>query len=229
MTAAVPPAPPAPGPGRDGLVRVGVVLAVPEPLCARLTRWRRAFRDPLADVVPPHVTLLPPLAVARTALPGVVEHLRRISRTEPGFGVTLRGVGSFRPVSPVVYAALDRGAGECSHLAERIRSGPLETTLAFPYHPHVTVAQSVAETVLDEAEDSLRDLRARFRVRSVDLYLTATPGDGGWAPWRRFALVEDPDAVVLGAGPVSRGAGSRSRRRPRARGGPGPLTGPAAA
>lgn len=177
------------------LVRVGVVVSVPDPLCTRLARWRRAFGDPLADEVPPHITLLPPTTVAASTLPEIEEHLRAVAASEQAFGITLRGTGSFRPVSPVVFAALAAGRAACERLQARIRTGPLALPLRFPYFPHVTVAHGVTEPVLDAAEHLLADLTADFGVRTVDLYRAPAeaPGDGfeqpaEWALHRRFPL-----------------------------------------
>lgn len=194
--------------GRDGqlrTVRVGVLLTVPEPLGACLSRWREVFLDPLADAVPPHVTLLPPLAVPAGSLPAVEAHLSRIAASELAFAVTLCGAGTFRPVSPVVFLALDDGAGDCARLQDRIRSGPLASELAFPFHPHVTVAHGVDDAVLDDAADSLCGLRAHFAARYLDAYLDAgADGTHRWLPWRRFALVAAGPPAGSPAGPPAR-------------------------
>lgn len=187
------------------LVRVGIVVSVPDPLRTRLARWRRIFGDPLADAVPPHVTLLAPATVPAYALPEIEEHLRAVVAAEQVFGITLRGSGSFRPVSPVVYAALAAGRAACERLQARIRTGPLALPLRFPYFPHVTVAHGVTEPVLDAAEHLLADLSADFGVRTVDLYRAppeaAVGGDGLPAAWtlqRQFPLGR-PGALRSGA------------------------------
>ena len=66
-----------------------------------------------------------------------------------------------------------------------MRSGPVERTLDFPYHPHVTVAHHLEEAALDRAFESLADFRCDFRVGSIELYPTTTTGSGacGSFPW----------------------------------------------
>ena len=45
----------------------GVAVTIPEPWSATLQRAREDFGDPMAAAIPPHVTLLPPTAVAPTS------------------------------------------------------------------------------------------------------------------------------------------------------------------
>ena len=74
-----------------------------------------------------------------------------MAEEEQPFDIELRGTGTFRPVSPVVFVQLARGIGGCERLEQRVRPGPLTRDLPFPYHPHVTVAHDVADEALDRA------------------------------------------------------------------------------
>ena len=67
-----------------------------------------------------------------------------------------------------------------------MRRGPLESDLAFPYHPHVTVAHDVAEDLLDRAFDELSDFEAQFDADHFLLYVHDT--ETGWRPTREFPL-----------------------------------------
>lgn len=210
-------------PGREPgseLIQVGVLVTVPDPVRTRLARWRRIFGDQVADVVPPHVTLLAPAVVAADALPDVEAHLLRVLADEGSFAISLRGSGSFRPVSPVVYAALAAGRAACERLQARIRTGPLAVPLRFPYHPHITVAHGGTDPQLDAAEHMLADLSVDFGVRTVDLYQApvasgaAVRARTGWVLQRRFALVGRDGALVGRDGALGR-AGAPGRRRDR--------------
>lgn len=171
---------PAPSPGRT----IGVSIAVPAPHAAELTAWRAEFGDPRAHAVPPHVTLLPPTELAEETLDEVREHLRRTARLHAPFEVQLHGTATFRPVSPVVFVRLARGVPECEQLQACVRRGPLERALAFPYHPHVTVAHDLPEEALDRAELTLRDWSAAFTVEGFSLYEFGA--DGVWRPSEDF-------------------------------------------
>ena len=165
---------------------IGISIAVPEPHAGELAAWRKDFGDPLADRVPPHITLLPPSALPRSSLRAARRHLRETAARLQPFEVHLRGTATFRPVSSVVFVQVTRGISECELLQDAIRSGPLERDLAFPYHPHVTVAHDVHEADLDRAELTLRDWEATFTVRGFSLYEHGA--DGVWRPREDFAF-----------------------------------------
>jgi 2'-5' RNA ligase len=170
----------------DG-VTVGVAVAVPEPFATELRDHRASYGDTQAFTVPTHVTLLPPTRL--DSLADVREHLAVVARRHRAFPMLLRGTGSFRPVSPVVFVAVARGISECELLAESVRSGPLDVETAFPYHPHVTVAHDVDARQLDRAFDDLADYDAAFDVDAFTLYVH--DGLDGWRTDTRFALRQD--------------------------------------
>ncbi len=130
---------------------LGVVVAVPEPWVSQITEARLALGDPAAANVPAHVTIMPPLAVPQDDREVVFDHLRKVAKRHNPFKITVRGSGSFLPVSPVVFLNVVGGARECADLADDVRSGPLEYNLRFPYHAHITLAQGVSEPRLDAA------------------------------------------------------------------------------
>lgn len=165
---------------------IGVVVGIPDSYSAELTQARRAAGDPLALHIPPHVTLLPPIEVGAGVVDQVRTHLARVASEHTPFEMTLAGTETFRPVSPVVYVAVARGWDECVSLQSHVNSGVLETELQFPYHPHVTIAQSVPEPALDQAQDSMGGFEASFIVSSIDLY--SWNGEGYWERATSFPL-----------------------------------------
>ena len=169
---------------------IGVVVPVPEPWAQLLIDWWTKVGDPQASVVPPHVTLLPPTEVAASARPAITQHLAEVARCHPPFDMHLAGTGTFTPVSEVVFVAVARGIGSCELIANAVRSGPLERSLSFPYHPHVTVAHDVPADMLDLAYSGLADLSAEFRVdRFTEFEQTSS---GAWAVAREYPLTGPP-------------------------------------
>ena len=79
-----------------------------------------------------------------------------------------------------MFIALTEGISACEMLAEAIRQGPLAHELAFPYHPHVTVAHDLDDAALDLAFDKLADYRCAFDVTAFHLYVHGS--DGVWRP-----------------------------------------------
>ena len=168
------------------MTTIGVAIAVPEPWGPELQDYRTALGDTTAEGIPTHITLAPPFEVDEEDLPAIEKHLSEAAASRPPFRIHLRGTGTFRPVSPVVFVTVVRGISSCEQLAMAVRRGPLESDLAFPYHPHVTVAHDVAEDLLDRAFDELSDFEAQFDADHFLLYVHDT--EIGWRPTREFPL-----------------------------------------
>ncbi|HEX2361737.1 MAG TPA: 2'-5' RNA ligase family protein [Jiangellaceae bacterium] len=170
---------------------IGVAIPVPEPFAAELQGWRRAFGDPLAGAIPPHITLLPPTVVPVGELSTVEKHLAEVAAAGEPFRVRLRGTATFRPVSPVVFVALAEGISACEMLSKAVRTGPLPLELTYPYHPHITVAHDLPDDVLDRAFAQLSDYVAQFDVTVFSLYEHGD--DQVWRPRCSFSLVRLDD------------------------------------
>jgi 2'-5' RNA ligase len=164
----------------------GVAVTIPEPWGSTLQRARQSFGDPMASAIPPHVTLLPPTPFGDDAMEEFVGHLRAVSRTVAPFRMVLSGTGTFRPVSPVVFVQVSLGISQCEALERALRSGPVDRSLDFPYHPHVTVAHHLDEDALDRAFTELGSFRCDFHVDAIDLYQHEE--DGVWRPQQSFPL-----------------------------------------
>ncbi|WP_127130417.1 2'-5' RNA ligase family protein [Georgenia sp. SYP-B2076] len=163
-------------------VRIGVALQVPAPYATLIQATRARLGDPMAKVVPPHVTLLPPTVVEPDRLGDVAAHLAEVAAGHPAFVMSLEGTGSFRPVSPVVFVKVVQGGDSCAVLEQAVRTGVLAQDLRFPYHPHVTIAHELDDATLDVAEEAMADFRATYAAGSMRLY---EHGDDGM--WRTIA------------------------------------------
>lgn len=168
------------------MLRIGVSVAVPDPWGAELQDYRVALGDESAARIPSHITLLPPYDVARDDMPVIIEHLEDAAHRAAPFRIHLRGTGTFRPVSPVVFVGVVAGISSCEQLAKQVRSGPLVTEVAFPYHPHVTVAHHLDDVALDKAFHELGSFECEFDVEEFWLY--EHDDRAGWQPTRSFAL-----------------------------------------
>jgi 2'-5' RNA ligase len=165
---------------------IGVSIAVPDPCGPELQDYRASLGDDTAHQIPTHITLVPPTEIARTDVPHVVSHLEAAASDHDAFGIHLRGTGTFRPVSPVVFVGVVEGISECELLAKSVRTGPLDMAVEFPYHPHVTVAHHLPEATLDQAFGDLAGFECEFDVDGFWLYTyDEAPG---WVPTRAFSL-----------------------------------------
>jgi 2'-5' RNA ligase len=168
------------------VVTIGVAVAIPEPWATQLQDYRTSVGDTTATQIPTHITLIPPVEVPADDLPAVEAHLERAASGVHEFRIHLRGTGTFRPVSPVVFVTLVEGISQCELLADAVRRGPLAVDLHFPYHPHVTIAHHLADAQLDRAFDELADFECEFTAGAFSLYVHDE--GAGWQPTREFAL-----------------------------------------
>src|SRR6476469_108975 len=104
---------------------IGVAVAIPEPWASELQDYRTAVGDTTATMIPTHITLVPPTEVDAVDLPEVEKHLEEVAAEGGSYCVHLRGTGTFRPVSPVVFVTLVEGISQCEQLAAAVRRGPL--------------------------------------------------------------------------------------------------------
>ncbi len=165
---------------------IGVAIAIPEPWASELQDYRTSVGDTTATQIPTHITLIPPSEVGEEELEQLGEHLSEAATAVEPFDIHLRGTGTFRPVSPVVFVTLAEGISACEVLAGAVRSGPLDVDLRFPYHPHVTVAHDLDDPTLDRAFDELADFECRFSVDAFSLYVH--DADLGWKPTCHYEL-----------------------------------------
>jgi 2'-5' RNA ligase len=165
---------------------IGVSVAVPEPWAEELRSYRVRLGDAAAAGIPTHITLLPPIEVQGEELPKIHHHLCDVAAGARPFVTRLRGTGTFRPVSPVVFVNVVEGIAGCEQLAAGLRGGPLAVEQQFPYHPHVTIAHHLDEQLLDQAFEELAPFDCRFDVDRFSLYEHRV--DDGWTPVRDFPL-----------------------------------------
>jgi 2'-5' RNA ligase len=165
---------------------IGVSIPIPSPHGEFLQEQRAGFGDSAAWQIPAHITLLPPTVVDDGTYAAFREHCAKVAATHTPFRVVLRGTGTFRPVSDVVFIQVAQGVSACEGLEADLRSGPVERDLEFYYHPHVTIAHNVPRDALNRAFESLADYGVAFRVGSYLLYELGA--DDVWRPVHEFEL-----------------------------------------
>jgi 2'-5' RNA ligase len=169
---------------------IGVSIAVPEPWGSRLQQFRVANGDVQGAAIPTHITLVPPVEVEQSRMGDVGRHLDAVAAAAPPYRIHLRGSGTFRPVSPVVFVSLVEGISQTEQLAWSCRRGPLGVELDYPYHPHVTVAHLSDEVLLDRAFEDLATFDCVFTVSEFHLYVH--DDDRGWKATHHHVLRGSP-------------------------------------
>jgi 2'-5' RNA ligase len=177
-------------------VRIGVAVDIPAPWGPHLTRCRIAAGDPLGVAVPAHLTLLGPTEVELGELPAIADHLDHVAVGHQEFELMLRGTGTFRPITEVVFVMVAAGIAECEQLAAAITGLPeLDRPRSFPYHPHVTIAQEVPPDALDQVFVDLADFEAQFMVGGFTLFThtgDVKSPDSRWHPEKDYRLAPAP-------------------------------------
>lgn len=163
-----------------GSERVGIVVPIPEPHAAELLAERAAVGDPHADVAP-HVTLVTGVQVGDWN--EVMEHVTAVAAATEPFRLVLGEADTFRPVTPVVYAAVTDGAQACIELHRALLRGPLTGPPAYPYVPHLTLAHGVDDATLDRVQAARRE-PWELHADRIAVY-----GDLGDDAWQLRALV----------------------------------------
>lgn len=169
---------------------MGIALPVPEPWGSLVREARIGYGEGRAEHIPTHITLLPPTETTADRLEDLLTHLTELARSSPPFPVVLRGTGTFRPVSDVVYIQVARGVSSCEQLEHGVRSGPVWRQLDFPYHPHVTLVHDLPHEVLDRAFADFAGLEAEFQATEFVVYIHH--GDEIWRPLVTYELAGEP-------------------------------------
>jgi 2'-5' RNA ligase len=185
----------------------GVILPVPGPIARLADKVRRNY-DPNFRLIAPHVTVLPPRPLPLTRRQVREAVLSVAERTAP-LRLRLGRVGTFRPVRPVVFLGIQRGIEDLRRLHRRLARPPLRAREAFPYVPHLTLAQDLDENRLREALTLGRGL-----LRSADAPRT-WPANALVVVERRSPRRWITLKPVPLSGPPARGGGSTPDRNHR--------------
>lgn len=178
-----------PGIGQSGVSPVpqsgslGVIISLPEVLAQELSARRADYGGAEAAVVPPHITLVS--GAASGEWEEAAEHVRRVAAAGEPFTISLRGVGSFEPISPVVFLTVTEGAQNCVELHQALLEGPLDHLLDFEFHPHLTIAHDLDADTMNRAKAELSAFAADFKVNSIGLFDYLA---GAWALREELAL-----------------------------------------
>ncbi|WIG59295.1 MAG: hypothetical protein OJF49_002042 [Ktedonobacterales bacterium] len=141
-----------------------------------IERIRRAY-DPLADSIPPHITLVFPFTSALSS-DELLEHMRHAVAGIPPFPVHLQGVTGH--MSEYLFLNVKRGNDELIALHDRLYTGILAPYLLpqFTYTPHLTVGRLASVAAFSAALQDAQSLTVRFEETIHEISLYAVEPDG---------------------------------------------------
>jgi len=140
---------------RDRINSFALVTYIPEPLAGFLDRLRQ-------ELVPncflrAHVTILPPRPLTSSPEEAWRE-LQKLAPLSAPFEIQASSIEVF-PVSDVIYVQVSTGSDELKKMHDVMNVAGLSRREAFPYHPHVTLAQDLKP---DEVDELVRVARQRW-------------------------------------------------------------------
>jgi 2'-5' RNA ligase len=151
----------------DRLNEYAVVTYVPEPLGLYLDNVRKE----LAPWMTPgrsHVTVLQPRPIS-SDVTEVWEDIRESASTFRAFEIGTTSVEVFETTG-VIYLGLDHGVSHLERMHRSLNANGAEFPEPFPFHPHITLAQGIAEadyeTVLERARSLWRDYAGERSFRA---------------------------------------------------------------
>jgi 2'-5' RNA ligase len=176
--------------------RLGVVLLLPQAVALEVDGLRRACSDPALGRIPPHLTLVPPVNVRGEDVDAALAVVRAAAAAQPPLELTLGPVGTFLPDSPVLRLGVGGPDVERLHgLRAALLTGPLEREMTWPFVPHVTLADGMAEERIHAAVAALAGWSASVEVPTV--HVLEQGEDRVWTP-----IAEAPlgGTVLVGRG-----------------------------
>lgn len=153
---------------------LGIVIPVEGEYARKVSATRAATGDPFA-YIPPHITLMSGVPLTDPA--EAIAHVRNVVSAFSSFPIRFAGTDTFYPVSPVTYLRVAEGERELTELHKRLHAGPLDAKPAFPFVPHLTLAQEIAPERLAEVRREWEDVSFNMAAHSVTVHV----GDGAGA------------------------------------------------
>ena len=172
----------------DGGDAFALVFYIPGPLGAFLDGLRRELEPRYTPSA--HVSVLSPRPL-HMDWEAASRQARALAEARPPFTIQLTEPRVF-PATGVIYLDIGAGAGELHELHDALNRGDLAFGEPFPYHPHVTLAQSVpAERRHAAFGLACRRWREFAGVRSFpaqSAVLVRNSGANGWVDMARYTL-----------------------------------------
>jgi 2'-5' RNA ligase len=153
----------------------------------RLEAFRRRH-DPMAALVPAHLSFVFPFPTALTALQ-VRTHVQRVASRWPPIPVTFRHARIH--ANEFLFLMASRGAASIAALHDRMYSRSLRHHLRrdLPYEPHITIARDASLPRLEHALEEARDeFREEFSDVIRDVTLLEVARNGRILPLGKFPL-----------------------------------------
>jgi 2'-5' RNA ligase/GNAT superfamily N-acetyltransferase len=179
--------------------RLGVALLLDPPLADEIDGLRRAVGDRALGRIPPHVTLVPPVNVAERDLASALARLRDAAASVSGpMRLVLGPPATFLPDNPVLHLPVGGDTDALGRVRATVFAGPLSRPEAWPWTPHVTLADEADPARLEAALRVLGGYQAGFEADRLVLLEERKTGKA--RRWRPLADAVFGPRLVVGRG-----------------------------
>lgn len=176
-----------------------MVLLVPDPVRREIDGLRRALGSSMLGLVPPHLTLVPPLNVREDDLDAGLAALRAVGERTLPFDLRLGPPTSFHPVTPTLYLAVGGDVDAVHRLRDDVFTRPFARELAHAFVPHVTLVEEVPVDRIAAATEMMRSYSVDVAIDRLHVLEETKLGDGRRA-WEPIVDVPFRPRVVLSRG-----------------------------
>jgi len=177
--------------GTNGAERINLfalVVYIPDPLARFLDALRRELTPGCLPRA--HVTILPPrpLAIGGDT---AIEIARSVVSGFAPFDIAAGEVEIFDSTD-VIYLRINEGERELRELYRTLNTGSLVSDEQYPYEPHITLAQDLKPSQVQEVFDLARKRWSRYpysrRIRTERAFFVQSTADGNWVDLAEFRL-----------------------------------------
>ncbi|GBF11112.1 2'-5' RNA ligase family protein [Tepidibacillus infernus] len=150
--------------------------------------WANSLRkryDSHYTLIPPHITIKEAFEIEN--INEAIQYIENITSQIPPFTLKLSKVGTFLPISPVVYVGFEKNP-VIYELQEKLNADILKRPLKHQFIPHMTIAQ-------DLHEQEIHDVYGRLKLENLNksilvdrIHLCYQIENQSWTVYQTFLL-----------------------------------------
>ncbi|TCS84520.1 2'-5' RNA ligase family protein [Tepidibacillus fermentans] len=168
-------------------MKYGIVIYPPREVQDRANALRKRY-DSHYSLIPPHITLVD--AFEWENISDLTERIEKVAQTIPPFTLKLNKVGTFLPLSPVVYFGFEKN-DTIYNLHEKLIHHVLDHEQIFKFTPHLTIAQDLSEQELYDILGRLKMKEYNMEVPVDRIHLCYQLENESWTVYQTFLLKEN--------------------------------------
>ncbi len=169
-----------------------LVVVLPDPIAARIDRWREQY-DPNYEILPPHITVVYPPFVPEQDWPSVRDEVAACLRPFPAFTVRLAEFGVFDD-GPFYLWLRPEDGGDLARIHSALARSFAQYSTPFPspYAPHLTIGVFDSWRDLSVAQHAITQAWSPCQFEVDQLVYLSPNSRGLWCTCSRLPLGTRP-------------------------------------